>query len=413
MLKKKLIKMDSKAEFRVEEKERSFLSRRTVINVNGKLITTPCYGAILKSKVDLDGLFGAYEHLTQTKVIFAAAKFLNKINESVSEGDVNSELFKRHQHLKQNNLFFVDPTTGGFILKDDSSIDDLTPESWSTARADPKTLMNLITSSSEKQFKLDADSIISPSPLIKYDSPKYLLDLWFDVVKTTGTYASTRFGRSSAILLNLHFNLFRDTKKLNEILAILNNEDKQKEIADIRAVFLRVKDPHFDSDSGALARYKSFVSALAVYAKTTGRAFFVYNTDSLGLGSITLGVDGFIEPQNGHLTEFGGRSDEKHGSLYDSLGLFHKPFRDVEESFQNNGNVMSHDCEFCTKYNGMATLNDAGCAEWWIDKRAHLLVCRNHEIDEVISEIQQDTITKGMRDKFQRSSVKSYIDVLP
>lgn len=405
--------MDAKAEFKVQEKERSFLARRTIINVNGKMITTPCYGAIIKSNADLDGVFEAYNHLTETKVMFASANFLSKINNLAIQGDQKSDLFRRYLHLKQNNLFFVDPTAKGFLLNADASIDDLTPESWSTARTNTKTLMNFITSSSEKQFKLDGDSIISPSPLIKSDSPNYLLDLWFDVVKTTGTYAKIRFGRSSSILLNLHFNVFRNSKRLNEIVAMLNNEDKEREIADVKSIFLRVKDPRFETDTGAITRYKNFVSSLALYAKNTERALFVYNTDSLGLASINLGADGFIEPQNGQLSEFPGRSPEKHGSHYDSIGLRHKPFLDVDETYQNNDGVMSHDCEYCVKYNGLPTLKDASLSEWWIDKRAHLLVCRNHEIQEAITEIQQNTISKGMLDKFQRSSVKNYIDALP
>jgi len=313
--------------------------------------------------------------------------------------------------LKQDNLLFVDPTATNFLLKE-KSIDDLTPDDWSGAHSIPKTLMGFIKSAVERQYQL-SDAIIPPSPLIKADSPKYLTKLWFDVVKTTGTYASASYGKSSSILINLHFNAFRNTNKLNEIIEMLNSEDNEMEIADIKAVFLRVKDPRFDTDVGAIARYKNFVSALALYAKRTERAFFIYNADSIGLVSIALGADGFVEPQDGQLSEFAGRSIEKHGSLYDSIGLKHMRFDDVEETYQNNGRIMSHDCEYCIKYNGRDTLKTASYAEWWVDKRSHLLVCRNHELGEAIAGIQENSVSQGMCDKFQRSSVKNYLDALP
>jgi len=402
--------MDEKAKFKVEEKQRSFLARRTVININGKVITTPCYGAILKKPADLNGVFSAFSHIGQTKVFFAAAKLLATINDT-ADSEKKTQVLNKFVSLKQDNLFFVDPTTTNFLLKE-KSIDDLTPEYWTGAHSEPKVLMSFIKSAVERQHQL-SDAIIPPSPLIKADSPKYLTKLWFDVVKTTGTYASASYGKSSSILINLHFSAFRNTNKLNEITEILNREDNEREIADIKAVFLRVKDPRFEADVGAITRYKNFVQDLALYAKRTERAFFVYNADSIGLASIPLGADGFIEPQDGQLSEGGGRSLKKHGSLYDSMGLKHTRFEDVEEVFQNNGKIMSHDCEYCVKYNGIDSLKKAPLAEWWIDKRSHLLVCRNHELNEVIVGIQDNSVSQSIREKFQRSSVKNYLDALP
>lgn len=109
--------MDEKAKFKVEEKERSFLARRTVININGKLITTPCYGAILKKPADLNGIFNAFNYITQTKVFFAASKFLNMINDA-TDSDKKTEMLNKCVSLKQDNLLFVDPTATNFLFKE-------------------------------------------------------------------------------------------------------------------------------------------------------------------------------------------------------------------------------------------------------------------------------------------------------
>jgi hypothetical protein len=335
---------------------------------------------------------------------------------------------KNYKHLKETKLWCVDPCTEDYLSKDKTeftnfngfspdvkktvlSFDDKNhAQTWKSLSGNASKLMKFILENAQAQVRAGADFVIPPSPLISATDPKYIVDVWYDIVKTTATYSKTNLEKDSCIFLNLHGNNFQNTEKLNLILEKLFQEVSEAEIGDIKLIILKIKSPRFE-EAPCRARFKSFIENLSRYAASTERALLLLDTDSMGLISIALGIDGFIEPINGVVGGEIRRSKEKRGRYYHPEALRFYSFPDMVDIYKNSNQRLPCDCSFCSHIKGNG-IEDINIEMWNLGRRLHLITKRNDEISECHKEINDNTISTSMVDKIQRSDIKNMLDLL-
>ncbi|MGI0141152.1 MAG: hypothetical protein ACREBF_00670, partial [Candidatus Micrarchaeales archaeon] len=265
---------------------------------------------------------------------------------------------------------------------------------WKRLSENETQLMGLIKDNSNAQADGKADIIMSATPLLTGTDPDYMVDIWYKVVRATAVYSTTNLDKPSTISINVHKNIFLNRTKLDTILKKLRDEATEVELGDIRLVTLKILDSNLESETDIVkANYRYFVMGLADYAKATKRLLLLMNTDTLGLISIALGVDGFVEPVDGRLGLFGFSSTIRKGARYNPDALRSYPY----EQWVILNPVYASTTE----------------EEWKIEKRLWLLKSRDEEIDECHKAILDKTIYLGMKDKVRRSAIKNYLDVFP
>lgn len=418
---------------KVKEIQRSSNARRTQLTINRKMITTPLYGSLLKRKFELD-LICRNSGITLPNFqmvalnIFDAHSIIMEREGNLGQKTISGEdSEKDYKHLRKTKVWCIDPCTDKYMSKNKDAFENFNGfsqetkklilsfdeknhcQKWQYINSDATTFMKFIRENVQLQTQNGADFIIPPAPLISASDPKYMIDVWYNIIKTTGTYSKTNLEKSTSILLNLHSNNFQTPEKLKLIIGKLSEEISNTEISDVKLIIVKIKNPILE-DGPSRTRYKGFILALSKYAAATERALLLLNTDSLGLISIANGLDGFIEPLNGVIGEVH-RSREKRGRYYHPEALRFYGFQALKDIYANNNRNLPCNCGFCSGINGKS-IENIDTEKWNNGRRLHLLSKRNDEISECHKEIHENTISTSMLDKVQRSDIKNLLDVL-
>jgi hypothetical protein len=425
----------------VIEKKRSGKARKSIIKIGEKLILAPTYGTYLQKKFEMDLLCSTKIQEFSNIGIIASKIYLieNMIRER--EGRLGlmtltgKSMEENYKDLKKEKIWIIDPCADEFYYKNEkvregfSEIKEFSSEIkkllvntkekdynklWNDINSDTTLFMKFIREFVKSQAKFKTDIILPPSPLITADSPEYIIDVWHKITKTTGVLAKTLAEKNSAILLNLHFNLFRRPEKLASIIKKLTDMSSEDTISEIKTIIIKIHGEDLESDTGETrSRFRSFINGITNFSSLTKRAFFILDTSSVGLACISLGADGFIEPLNGVIGNGIAFSKDKHGRYYHPDGLKYTRFKDLKEFYEHNNSNLPCHCSFCNNISGRNLDKEVPITEWNLSRRGHLLECRNSEIKEYRKTIDENTTSNAIIDKIQRSDIKNLLDILP
>jgi len=421
----------------IEQVSKSNFARRAILQLGQKLVTLPSYGVELGKQIDfktmLENNLGNFEHIN-----FVSGP-LSKLGDIISEKETRRDLknstgeFVEKKYLDlREKIWFMDSFCDALYyasfeagLKDFSRfskevrdfLSTITQSNYASKfrdlKDDTSLYMKFIREVVQEQVNYRMDFVTPPVPLIFNDSPNYLVDIWFDMIKTTAILADTKADKPSSVYLTVHSNNFKKPEVLNLVLGKLFDEATEQDISHIKFVVLKVIDEGAleTETAGMRLRYRQFITDLSMYCSNTNRTLIMLDSNSLGLTSISLGVDAFIEPLNG-VTGIGFRkSKDKHGRFYHPEGLKFDGYNDINELYKNTGSLPCN-CKFCSVVK-VKDLNDLGYPTWWSLRRSHLAAARNEEVKEFHEAIEQGIITNAITDKIQRSDVKNYLDFLP
>jgi hypothetical protein len=368
--------------------------------------------------------------------IYSTPNIIREHESRLSITTLSGELVeKSYKELKNGKLWVIDPCTDELYYKNENIkeafskcielssdvrefLTRMTPDNynlqWDNLNNNTAFFMKFVGDFVKCQGQLKSDIICPPVPLITADSPDHLIELWHKIVRTTGVLAKTLLEKNSAIVLNLHYNLFRRPAKLNSLFKKLSEMVSDSTISEIKAIIIKLQGEELESDTGETrARFRQFMIAMGKYAILTKRAIFMLDTSSVGLICISLGLDGFIEPLNGVVGSRIAMSKDKHGRYYHPDGLKFTRFNDLKAIYANNNQKLPCHCSSCLQINSRDLENDVSLDEWNNARRSHLLECRNAEIEEYHETIEDNTISNAIVDKVQRSDIKNLLDVLP
>jgi hypothetical protein len=429
-------------ELEIKEKKRSNKARKSILKIGKKTIEMPTYGTYIQKGFEINLLCS--DELSKLKNVGLFCSKVYNIDEAIREKEgrvgilnlAGESIEKEYKKLKNEKIWLIDPCTDEPYYKNPNTItgfiktQNISKEikevlvsmdgenyntSWKSLSENTNKFMKFIREFVKAQAEAKADIILPPVPVITADSPDYMIDIWYEVIKTTGILAKTLAEKNSAILIDLNFNLFRRPQRLEKLLEKLLNLSSESSISDIKTIILKVhKLEELESDTAETRiRFKRFIVGITNYATITGRITFMLDISSIGLASISNGIDGFIEPMNG-VTGVGiAFSKEKRGRYYHPEGLKFVRFQDIREFYENNNSNLPCHCPFCNKINGKHMDNEMKMNEWNLARRGHLVLCRNSEIDEFNKTIDENTTSNAIVDKIQRSDMKNLLDILP
>jgi len=423
------------------EKKRSGKARKSVIKIGEKAISAPTYGTYLQRKFEMDLLCSPKIQDFNNVGLIASKIYL--MGEIIREKEgrlglmtlTGKSVEEFYKNLRGEKIWLIDPCTDELYYKNEnvrksfSGMNGLSTEIkkllvetdeknyhrlWNNLNSDANLFMKFLGEFVKVQAKLKVDIILPPSPLITADSPDYVIDVWHKITKTTGILSKTLAEKNSAILLNLHFNLFRRPEKLAYIIKKLTDIASEATISEIKTIIIKIHGEDLESDTGETrARFRSFIQEITNFASLTKRAVFMLDTSSVGLACISLGVDGFIEPLNGVIGIGIAKSKDKHGRYYHPDGLKYTRFKDLKEFYENNNSNLPCHCSFCNNISGRHIEKEVPTMEWNLSRRGHLLECRDSEIKEYRKTIDENTTSNAIIDKIQRSDIKNLLDILP
>ncbi len=425
----------------VEETVQAAHSRRATVQIGNKMITTPCYGVLLKKAFELD-LFNRDVSAPNLQLIGlrqSNAPAIIKEHEirrgyRTLTGEPTEQIYIGMRNTK---FWFVDPCTDLLYYKapDGKSeqaelfakyspemqkvLRQFTPathdQKWQELCQDEATLMRLIRETCKLQMEAKADFIVPPVPLITADSPLKLVDNWVDLVKTTGVFAKTNLELPTAIPLFIHFNCVKRTDTLAYLVKRLNEEVINGGMAEYKMFLLRVVGENLEGESREVReRFKLFIQGISRLAREAKCAVALLDIGTVGLLSIAIGADAFIEPLSGVpcASGFVGRSKDKHGRYYHPEGMKMVRFADLKASYDAQGQKLPCECTACDSINGN-DLAEVPDGVWNETRRRHLVLARNQELNEANEAIADNTIRGAISEKVQRSDVKNLLDILP
>jgi hypothetical protein len=418
-------------------------ARKAVVTIGKKTLLTPTYGTFLKKKRDLDIVCNAMSKSPLENIGFISSyifdiegiiqeKENNLSTTTLQDFGIGGEKEREYKHLRSKAIWCVDPCTSDYAYSTNEhdrliSYKGFSPEiqkliasfnnqnhdkKWADLFTNKPLYMKFIRENIVAQIVSGMDFIVPPTPLITADSPSYMVEIWYDIVKTCGTYAAAAYHMPSSILMNVHSNNFTNPKNIEAMLRKLESSDVTKELMDSRLLLLKVVFPDFESATGDVRlRYKDFTTELAIYASATKSAVFALNVNSVGLVSIANGLDGFVEPINGVLSGIA-KSKSKRGRYYHPDSLKFYPYTSVKEIVNNSGTLPCH-CDFCKSFRGRDLDQALNTQEWNDLRRGHLLMSRNDELRECVETLHNGTIVGGMAEKVRRSDVSNFAQILP
>jgi hypothetical protein len=418
----------------IEQIEKSNFARRATVELNGKLITLPSYGIFLQKATDWKAIeqyqLNQFAHLGYVAGPMYALKRV--IEEREARKDIvnafGEPVEKRYLELRKR-IWFEDTAceslyyTYGDSLKEYSGFSkelrdflaSVNQENYHQKflelKEDSKLYMRFLNEFIDEQTRLRMDFVMPPVPMISNASPKYMIEIWLDMVKTTAVLADTKVDKPGAIYLSIHANNFKKPEVLNLLMEKLYEETTREELSKIKFVVVKIIDVNtLETETAATRiRYKAFMTSLSTYCSNTASNLILLDCNSIGLASISLGADCFVEQLSGASGNGFRISKDKNGRYYHPEALKTYNRADISEIAKSTGSLPCN-CKFCKVVGDVDRLD---LTSWRMFRRAHLVAARHEEIKECHEAIQQDIITNAMTDKIQRSDVKNFLDLLP
>lgn len=412
-------------------KEINRQAKRLKVELKNKVISTPAYFTKVKSSYDAKCLFGENFLFHNLKGCFFDISNIERVIKEwelrIGQRDLSMEEIRTtYEKIKEEFFFLVDPSTEYFYFNaykrtDFLKILDLPyiikqMLKYSNTKTHYRYWKDIMEGKSKDsqiqyinwfvkyQSRYFADIILPPTPFISGENPnlvKYAIKI------NTKTYeVSKNFDKIPSFYFPIHNRVLRENE--DQIQAILDFlYDNLEMYKDVRFIFFKIKNYDIDESSVFRRNLKFFLSELSHISDISQKATIILDARVLGLVAIHSGIDGFCEPLDGLIRDYG-RKKRGRGRIYNPIPMEFMSYNDFRKFYNSNGRNFPRIGVYSEQFNGtdLDTIED-----WNKFRRLYLLECRDHELEEIHSMITEG-ITRGFADKISKSGRKNYLDVL-
>jgi hypothetical protein len=405
-------------------------ARITTISLNNKTIKTPCYIPKIRTSKELDIIIDEKKINDYFQGIFFDILNVSSLNrEKTIFNPKQTRLIPMITYdfktLKGILPVFIDPNTEYLYLinkqkrrqyKNLPSLpqkisDFLTKSTYANYAKIWQQLYNsgdtttVINWNVREQNKYQPDAIVPFTPFIEGENSP-LIDIAIDVNKKSAFTIADTFGLEPSFYFNLNYSALRNLEQLKKITDFLMDVDGEYE--NVKIIFIKIK--YFPlNDTDVRRNLGTFAKSIQEAVEFNNKFAFLIDADAYAIPCISTGFDGFIEPLNGYINDYGGgSSSSKFRSYYDRKRM------ELVKANKIKNKPLKCGCPRCLKINeeyGGAFFNKIDPQLWSIWCKEHLFYSRCQEVKEVRDAINDNGIAR-IQDKFINSSKKDFIEIL-
>lgn len=233
-----------------------------------------------------------------------------------------------------------------------------------------------------------------------------MIDIAIDVNKKSAFTIADTFNLEPSFYFNLNYSALRNLDQLKKIIDFLMDVDGEYE--NVKIIFFKIKNfPLNDTD--VRRNLGTFARSIQDAVEFNNKFVFLIDADSYAIPCISTGFDGFIEPINGYVSDFGKSSSSSRFRAY-----YDRKRMEMVKTNKIKNKPLKCGCPRCTNINevyGGAFFNKIDPQLWSVWSKEHLFYSRCQEVKEVRDAINDDGIAK-IQDKFINSSKKDFVEIL-
>jgi hypothetical protein len=408
-------------------------SRITTTKIGKKKIVTPCYFTKIKTPIEIDLICDEKKLNQQHQGVFFDLINIDTINRekkiiTTTQQRLIPSIKFDFRTLKQIVPIFIDPNIEYFYFKNTSkrkkyrnllgiprSIQDmLNTSGWENhdkkwleldRNGDTNPYINWAI---REQNKYQPDAIIPTIPFIS-DEDSDLVDLAIEINKKASFAIADVNKLEPSFYFSFNYLALRDKHQLRKISDFLMDSDD--DYRNVKLIFIKIKNFN-ETDTDGIRNLGNFIRAIREATKYNGKCTYLIDANSFALPCIATGVDGFCEPLDGYIRDFGGSKNKKkqstHGNWYNRTKLKSEKFKNIKNKFLKCGCPICKNINENIKHVNEKTIDSLTWNRW---RKEHLFYSRCDEITEIRKLIDNKEIMKII-DKFAHSAHKSYMEIL-
>lgn len=277
---------------------------------------------------------------------------------------------------------------------------------WSCVKNDANMRMKLIRDTFNIEMRARADILIPPVPLIM---TQHLLDVAISMNEKGRAFSSSlsEEKRECADYFIIHPRLLKNKQMMATIKEYVS-------LSETPITIFKFKNLNLCDETLATERgeFKSFLMEMSLITKHgENKAFVMFEAGNqafpAAFSSFAIVSTGF------NLDREDRRIDQKDISpfisRYDPKNMVMQNKDTFLDTVENSGNVIPCYCRDCIEY---PTVAKHDFIEYNRRAKEHYLLCREQEMQEIITAIEKQESQMGF-EKLQRSSLKNLVDIVP
>lgn len=428
----------------VAEQDRDRLTRVATINLNGKLIRTPCFATQIQNKYEFDLFYDIKERYLPTRLdafivrYFDVPSALARVQPSVANDVFGRVREDKYTIFMKNNLLIIDPAMD--CLYYDSKLDSFalnheTPQiiidyasklRMEKKNKDPKVSfdkrkerihrefwkgifestprkMSFVKSVLGFQRSCGADVLLPPSPLIYDDEMLKIANEINDIAKGIAKINN----KLCATYLNVKSTVLKDDELMDKIkMSVYENSSKSLTVFKFKNLDLATPKADLQREN-----YKKLMMDLAYFSQDyKDRSCMVLENSCQSFVSPFAGFDFASSSFTFYDGDMSYSEHPSYGSYFDPFDKIHKPFDNVAESYLKLGKLRCL-CRSCKDVK-VPDLRSLSPAQWNIIRRTHIPMYMDYYMEAMLRAVRERN-TELVRDTFSNSKVSNLKDVLP
>lgn len=436
--------MATELTIQVTEQDRDRLTRVATIDLNGKMIRTPCFATQIENLYEFDLFYGLKEKYNPTRLDGFIVKFpdapevLRRIQPTVTADIYGRVREDKYTMFMKNNLLIIDPATDCLYYDgklDSFSLNHKTPqkiidyatklrnekknkdpnspfdkrkeklhkEFWQEIYASTASKMNFVKSFIDYQRAANVDVLLPPAPLI-YDNETLKIAIEINNVAKGLAKINKKL---CATYLNVKSTSLKDDELMDKIKnAVYENPSKSLTVFKFKNLDLSLPKADIPREN-----YRQLMTDLAYYTKDyKDRACMVLEN---GCQCFVSPFAGFDFASSSFTFYDGAMSFSEHpsyGSYFDPIAKIHKKFDVVAKEYKARKRLRCY-CPSCKEVT-VPNLKTLSPAQWNLIRRIHVPMYMNLFMETIVRGVKERN-TELASDTFSNSCVSNLKDVLP
>jgi hypothetical protein len=428
----------------VTEQDRDRHTRVATIDLNKKIVRTPCFVTQIQNKYEFDIFFGLKEKYAPTRLDAFVVKYpdvpsvLRRVQPAITNDILGKVREDKYTLFMKNNLFIIDPATDYLYYTmnlDSFSLNHNTPkciidyasklrtekkdkdpkvsfdkrkerlhkEFWKERVSNNSEKMSFVKGILEYQRRSRADILLPPAPLI--DSEE-MLKIAIEINNVAKGIARIN-NKLCATYLNVKTTLLKSDELMNKIkLAVYENSSKSLTVFKFKNLDLALPNSVIQREN-----YRQLMTDLAYYSQDyKDRACMVLENSCQCFVSPFAGFDFVSSSFTFYDRDMSYSEHPPFGSYFDPIAMIHVPFDEVARSYDELGRLKCP-CQSCkdVKVTDLRLLKPE---QWNEIRRTHVPMYMNHFMETILKAVRERN-TELARDTFSNSKVSNLKDVLP
>lgn len=428
----------------VSEQDRDRLTRVAAINLNGKLIRTPCFATQIENKYEFDIFYNLKEKYSPTGLdtfvvrYFDAPEVLKRVQPRITNDILGRVREDKYTMFMKKNLFLIDPMTDCLYYDtklDSFSLNHETPkciidyasklkiekqnkdpkisfekrkeklhlEFWKGIVDDTSKKMSFVKSILDYEKNCGVDVLLPPTPLIYSDDTLKIAIEINNVAKGIARINK----KLCATYLNIKSTALKADELMDKIkMAVFENSSRNLTVFKFKNLDLTIPRSVIPREN-----YRKLGMELAYYSQDyKDRACMVLENSCQSFVSPFVGFD-FVSSS---FTFYdGGVAYYEHppyGNYFDPIDKIHIPFDVVAKNYVANGKLRCP-CRSCKDVKAH-DLRELMPHQWNVLRRIHVPMYMDYWMESVRRAVKERN-TELVRDNFSNSKVSNLKDILP